>query len=88
MTFHLFTGAFASCRHPKPGQFMSKKQNIPSVVSGPFEPNMAIDSEYICTYSYSPCHAQERCTSKIPTEKVGKIVLDNFYPTYGLEGLR
>jgi len=41
------TGALASCRHPKPGQFLAKKQGIPSVVSSPSTPNMALDKRLV-----------------------------------------
>lgn len=40
-----FVGTFASCRHPKPGQFLSKKQGIPTVVSNPSAPDIGVDSK-------------------------------------------
>ena len=44
--FHPIIGALASCRHPKPGQFLSKKQGIPSVVNNsPASNGMGIDSK-------------------------------------------
>lgn len=45
---YIFSGALASCRHPKPGQFMTKKENIPSIVSAD-SADMALDSEYNCS---------------------------------------
>ncbi|XP_020614768.1 uncharacterized protein LOC110052917 isoform X3 [Orbicella faveolata] len=42
------SGALASCRHPKPGQFLSKKQGIPMVVGdNPASNDMGIDKRLV-----------------------------------------
>jgi len=46
LIMHFIIGALASCRHPKPGQFLSKKQGIPMVVGdNPASNDMGIDSK-------------------------------------------
>ncbi|XP_027056102.1 uncharacterized protein [Pocillopora verrucosa] len=41
------SGALASCRHPKPGQFMAKKEGIPSYVDSPSAADLAIDKRLV-----------------------------------------
>ncbi|XP_073241521.1 uncharacterized protein [Porites lutea] len=46
------SGALASCRHPKPGQFMTKKENIPSIVSSD-SANMALDKRLVAHIQFN-----------------------------------